>query len=129
MWREGLSIAPQHKHDTTVVWRYTDRFFGDEGYAAVTRRRPKGGGEVIYLATGVDPDALVRLAEDSLHLQGAAHVGAATDPRLEQMYRVDNKGKKWLVTINHGDVPLGSGRGRNLPPYGVDIVEKHEILL
>jgi len=130
VWREGLQIvqgSPDYK-PAQVVWNYTDKFFGSQGYAAVTRREVAGnmGGEVIYIGTGIDQEALVPLAAESISRQGVHAAGAGATPFLEQMLRKDKAGKLWHVAINHDEEPVETSwpfTGAPLAPFEVRLRE------
>jgi beta-galactosidase len=129
VWREGLKVTKglADHSPATVVWNYTDKFFASQGYAAVTRREVGGptGGEVVYIGTGIDEDALVPLAADSIKRQGVLAAGTGASSSVEQMLRRDRTGKLWRVAINHDEEPIDDAdrTGARLAPFEVSIRE------
>mmetsp|Transcript_20629 Transcript_20629/g.50638 ORF Transcript_20629/g.50638 Transcript_20629/m.50638 type:complete len:763 (+) Transcript_20629:99-2387(+) len=128
VWREGLSVLEPDRDATEVLFRYSDRFFGGLGLAAVTRKRfAPGGGSATYVGAGVDPLALEPLASETLDEQGVERLGVPASAWLEQAVRTDaGTGKRYLVAINHGDEPAECADGATLEPYSVRIAERGE---
>ena len=152
VWREGLVVPAGSAAQS--LWEYDDAFFGALGYKAATRLRlparsgsslgsaaggggggPGHGGEVLYIGAGIDQEALVGAAADTLAWQGllgslpgapasaegAAVAAAARSPLVEEVVRADTAGKAWLVQINHGGVPANATGGVTLAAYEVAI--------
>ena len=141
VWREGLVIPAGSAAES--LWEYDDSFFGGLGYKAATRLRlpvpaggkAKHGGEVLYIGAGIDADALIPAAADTLAWQGllpslpgrpataaaAAAAAAARSPLVEEVVRADQAGLRWLVQINHGGEPANATGGTELAAYEVAV--------
>mmetsp|Transcript_41314 Transcript_41314/g.108506 ORF Transcript_41314/g.108506 Transcript_41314/m.108506 type:complete len:244 (+) Transcript_41314:1482-2213(+) len=124
VWREGLRIL--NGTNTSAIWAYNDGFFGAQGFAAVTRRTTAAGGELIYVATGIDYEALVPLASASLAQQNVEHAGMSSSSQIEQMIRADSTGARWRIAINHGAIVGTLAGGGELQPYEVRITPVKE---
>jgi len=118
VWREGLKVAKGSA--SQMLWRYTDDFFGGQGYGAISRVL-RNETEVVYIGTGIDPDALVELASASLRSTAISCAGVGATPDVEQLVRQDRNGRAWEVTINHGSKAMRSNNGVQLEPYQVDL--------
>merc|ERR1712166_360843 len=122
VWREGLEIT---SNDTEALFEYTDDFFGALQLKAFPRRYPAGGaGEVVYLATGIDPAALEDAARSTLEHQRVPYLPPASG-QLGQMMRQDTNGQLWDIRINYGTQAVNVHTKSNtisIAPYGVDIL-------
>eukprot|EP00928_Gymnodinium_smaydae_P079550 TRINITY_DN63452_c0_g1_i1.p1 TRINITY_DN63452_c0_g1~~TRINITY_DN63452_c0_g1_i1.p1 ORF type:complete len:769 (-),score=93.70 TRINITY_DN63452_c0_g1_i1:186-2432(-) len=120
VWRDGLQIIAGSGAE--ALWSYTDKFFGSLALAAVTRRKFSSvGGEVVYIGTGIDQEALVSLATDALTSKKVQHVGVSQTDQVEQQLRSDAEGKSWRVAINYGEDASIANDGTVLEPYKVSI--------
>ncbi|CAK0859257.1 unnamed protein product [Prorocentrum cordatum] len=127
VWREGLSVVDVlHEGPTEALWRYTDDFFGALGLAAATRRKPPGGGEVVYLGAGIEPEALVSVAAATLRSQSVQHAGAGPHPEVEQLIRLDLEGRRWRIRINHGALWRNGTGGAQVGPYSIHVAPADE---
>eukprot|EP00403_Amphidinium_massartii_P002605 CAMPEP_0178377090 /NCGR_PEP_ID=MMETSP0689_2-20121128/3739_1 /TAXON_ID=160604 /ORGANISM="Amphidinium massartii, Strain CS-259" /LENGTH=695 /DNA_ID=CAMNT_0019997133 /DNA_START=81 /DNA_END=2165 /DNA_ORIENTATION=- len=122
VWREGLATIPGMNSE--VVWRYAadagtnETFYQDAGFAAVARRKTAKSGEAIYVGAGIETDALLGLAEQTLSLQKIDYMPVSKSKWLEQQMRHDVDGKPWQIYINHGSKELELGE-TVLPAYAV----------
>jgi len=125
VWREGLQILTNEDgtQPAKAIWHYTDSFFGAQGYVGVTQRELNGasGGEVVYIGTGIDQEALVPLAASSIKRQGVHAAGAGANANVEQMLRRDRNGTMWRVVINHGEEAVDGTDGLAMSPFEVSI--------
>jgi len=119
VWREGLRI--REGSGAEVLWHYTDNFFGQLGYAAVTRLRSGSKSEAIYIGAGIDSEALVSLASATLKRQGVLVAGLGTTPQLEQALRKDLDGQLFHVAINHDSTAVPLDESTQLEPFEVRI--------
>mmetsp|Transcript_96138 Transcript_96138/g.310096 ORF Transcript_96138/g.310096 Transcript_96138/m.310096 type:complete len:530 (+) Transcript_96138:123-1712(+) len=121
VWREGLHISTNSQVE--ALWRYTDDFFGALGYAAVVRKRfgEASGSEIVYIGAGIDPEALLKAAGESLERQAVPKVGLSDNPEVEHVLRKDTNGNVWHVEINHGLQAAKDAKGDTLAPFAVQM--------
>jgi beta-galactosidase len=135
VFREGLEPMADID-DVEVLFNYNDSFFGGEGYAAVTRRiihpeeKVDFNGEVVYIGCGIEPEALVQFAADTVSIRGVVNkegfqkistTGIAESNMVEQVIREDEKGNKWRIAINHDEVTHTASDGTILKPYQLHV--------
>jgi hypothetical protein len=110
-------------------------------------RESKLNGEVIYVGCGIDPEALVQAATNTIAQQNKAsltqnddnddddssgfhpshrrtiihNTGVAVSEWVEQVIREDNTGNLWRVAINHDENSHTASDGKVLKPYEVDV--------
>jgi len=126
VWRDGLRIS--ESSDAQALWVYSDSFFGALDLAAVTQRKSRAGGDVVYLGTGIEPQSLLPLAMETLHTQKIPHVGISDSDQVEHLMRTDVDGKPWQVTINYGHEKASANDGSRLSPYEVRIAPAQKIV-
>jgi len=120
VWREGLQL--RSASGAEALWRYTDKFFGQLGYAAATRLRSASStSEAIYIGAGIDSEALVSLAAATLKRQAVAVAGLGKTPDVEQGLREDLDGRLFRVAINHGSEAVALDGSEDLRPFEVRI--------
>jgi hypothetical protein len=105
---------------------------------------------VIYVGCGIDPEALVQAATNTIAQQNKAYLtthnddendddddssgfhpshrrtiihntGVAVSEWVEQVIRADNTGNLWRVAINHDENSHTASDGKVLKPYEVDV--------
>lgn len=119
VWRDGLQIVA---NGTESIFEYEDNFFGALSYKAMTRRLLDSGGEVVYLATGIDPAALEDCARYSLRFQKLDFLESPECDELEQLMRADINGNIWDIRINYGATSAKVANLTSIPAYGVSIL-------
>jgi hypothetical protein len=81
-----------------------------------------GLGEVVYIGAGLDPEALVSLAAQTLDFVGVTErAGVSESTEVEQVLRQDRNGQVWRVAINHGEEGAEASDGTALTPFEVDV--------
>lgn len=76
----------------------------------------------MYIGAGLDPEALVSLAAQTLDFVGVTErAGVSESTEVEQVLRQDRNGQVWRVAINHGEEGAEASDGTALTPFKVDV--------